>query len=106
MAFSASKLACRCLKLNFGSRFLIDDIPLDEEGPGELFPLESEGLGVNRKFTLLGVGVGVGVGGIFICTNSWRETSIVLVGISKKRFDFLQCLAFVTSSADPEELST
>lgn len=108
--FSASELAGRCLKFNFGMRFLMDDdddddLPLVEEGPGELFTLESEqGLEINWKFTLLGVGVGVG--GIFIWTNSSQDTSSsLLVGISKNRFDFLQCLPFAESSVDPEQLS-
>lgn len=43
----------------------MEDFPLDEAGPGDAFPLASEGVvGVRRKFTFLGVGVGVG--GIFI----------------------------------------
>ena len=64
LSISVSGFMFRFLKLSFGRRFLMDDFALDEEGPGELFSLESEGLGVNMKFTLLGVGVGVG--GIFI----------------------------------------
>lgn len=67
---SASELEPpRCLKLNLGSRFLIDVLPLVEEGVDDPYTRESEEVGVRRKFTLLGVGVGVG-GGIFICTNS------------------------------------
>lgn len=67
-ALSASELEPRFLKLNLGRRFRMDDLPRVEEGPEGPYTLESEGLGVRRKFTLLGVGVGVGVGvgGIFI----------------------------------------
>lgn len=45
------------IKLNLGKRLLIDDLPLDEDGPGDPGPLilTSEGLGVKRKFTFLGV---------------------------------------------------
>ena len=45
------------IKLNLGKRLLIDDLPLDEDGPGDPDPLilTSEGLGVKRKFTFLGV---------------------------------------------------
>lgn len=45
------------MKLSLGNRLLIDDLPLDEGGPGDPDPLilTSEGLGVNRKFTFLGV---------------------------------------------------
>lgn len=48
----------------------MDEIPLVEEGPEDSFSNEAEGLGVGKKFTLLGVGVWMGVGGIFICTSS------------------------------------
>lgn len=45
------------MKLNLGNRLLIDDFPLDEDGPGDGDPviLTSEGLCVKRKFTFLGV---------------------------------------------------
>lgn len=56
------------MKLNFGKRFRSDDLPLDEEGPGDGVILSSVEPGVRRKFTLLGVGVGVE--DIFIATKS------------------------------------
>lgn len=62
-ALSASELEPRFLRLNLGRRFRMDDLPRVEVGPEDPYTLES-GLGVRRKFTLLGVGVGVG--GIFI----------------------------------------
>lgn len=65
-AFSASE-ELRYMKLSFGKRFLMDDLPLAEEGPGEPVTLSSAELGVRRKFTFLGVGVGVWA--IFIATK-------------------------------------
>lgn len=62
-ALSTSDLEPQCLKLNFGRILLMDEIPLVEEG-SDSCSNESEGLGVKKKFTLLGVGVSVG--GIFI----------------------------------------
>lgn len=59
-AFSVSGLELRFLKLNLGNRFLKDDLPLDDMGPGDPFPLGSAELGVKTKFTFFGVGVGVG----------------------------------------------
>ena len=38
-AFSISEVEVRYLKLNFGSRFLMDDLPLDDEGPGDTLNL-------------------------------------------------------------------
>lgn len=66
-AFSLSKVELRFLKLNFGRRLFMDDLPL-LEGPGEPVALVSLGLGVRKKFTFLGVGLGVR--GIFILTES------------------------------------
>lgn len=66
-AFSTSE-EVRYLKLSFGKRPLMDDLPLDEEGPGDPLVLASVEPGVREKFTFLGVGLGVG--GIFIPTNS------------------------------------
>lgn len=103
-AFSISELGFWFFNLIFGKRRFMEDFPLDEAGPGDAFPLASEGVvGVRRKFTFLGVGVGVG--GIFIWTNSWEATS-VLEGICKKRFCFLQCLLVDVSSVIPQESST
>lgn len=85
-AFSISVLELRYLKPIFGKRFLKGDFPLvDEDGPGELDVLAMVEVGVNWKFTLLGVGVGLGVGGIFTMKESCVESPIVLVGICKKR---------------------
>ena len=56
------------MKLSFGKRLFKDDLPLVEEGPGDPLILASDGLGVKRKFTFLGVRLGVG--GIFIVTDS------------------------------------
>lgn len=56
------------MKLNFGKRFLMDDLPLAEEGPGDPAILSSIEPCDRRKFTFLGVGVGVE--GIFIATKS------------------------------------
>lgn len=67
-AFSISELAFLCLKLSFGKRLFKDDLPLDVEGPGDPLILASDGLGVKRKFTFLGVILVVG--GIFIMTDS------------------------------------
>ncbi|KAM1099929.1 hypothetical protein ACFX2B_006392 [Malus domestica] len=66
-AFSASAVL-RYLKLSFGKRDFIDDLPLAEEGPGDPLILPSTEPDVKRKFTFLGVGLGVG--GIFIATKS------------------------------------
>lgn len=66
--FSMSELGFLYLKLTFGKRFFKDDLPLDEEGPEDPVILASDGLGVKKKFTLLGVKLGVG--GIFIATDS------------------------------------
>lgn len=82
--FSTSKVEIRDLKLSLGKRLFKDDLPLDEEGPGEPLALASAELGVKRKFTFLGVGLGVG--GIFITTESPKESSTVFEGISRKRF--------------------
>lgn len=69
VAFSASAAEFRCMKLNLGNKFFTDDLPLEEEGPGDaLLYLPSFELGVRRKFTLLGVALGVG--GILIMTLS------------------------------------
>lgn len=103
---AASEVGARCLKPPIlGRRFRMDDLPRVEEGPGDPYGLESEGLGVSRKFTLLGVGVGVG-GGILISMNSCRDTSSVLLGISKNRFDFLHCLLFDVSSVISRDFSS
>lgn len=60
VAFSVSGgLELRFLKLNLGNRFLKDDLPLDDKGPGDPFTLGSAALGVKTKFTFFGVGVGV-----------------------------------------------
>lgn len=66
-AFSTSE-ELRFLKLSFGKRDLLHDLPLDEEGPGDALNLASLEPGVRLKFTFLGVGLGVG--GIFIATKS------------------------------------
>lgn len=68
VAFSVSEFILRNLKLSLGKRFLMDDLPLHEEGLGKAFGLKLEGLGVKRKFTLFGVDVGVE--SIFTCTGS------------------------------------
>lgn len=81
-ALSTSKVQFRDLKLSFGKRFFNDDFPLEEE-PGDPIALPSIELGVSRKFTFLGVGVCVG--GIFITTESCKDSSIVFDGISKMR---------------------
>lgn len=80
-AFSKSSVEIRDLKLSLGKRFLKDDFPLD--GPGDPQAFTSLELGVKRKFTFLGVGLGDG--GIFISTESCKESSNVDEGISKKR---------------------
>ena len=41
LAFSTSE-EVRYMKLNFGKRFLMDDLPLVEEGPGDPVLLSSE----------------------------------------------------------------
>ena len=82
-AFSISE-EVRYMKLNFGRRLLMDDLPLAEGGPGEPVILSSVEPGVRRKFTFLGVGVGVE--GIFIPTKPWEDSPDVLEGISRKRF--------------------
>lgn len=79
-AFSISE-ELRYLKLSFGKRAFIDDLPLAEEGPGDPLTLASMEPGVKRKFTFLGVGLGVG--GIFIATKSSAQSSDVLEGISR-----------------------
>lgn len=66
-AFSTSE-ELRFLKLSFGKRDLLQDFPLDEEGPGDPLVLALLDPGVRLKFTFLGVGLGVG--GIFIATKS------------------------------------
>lgn len=67
-AFSTSEEP-RYLKLSFGKRPLIDDLPdLEEEGPGEPLVLASVEPCASEKFTFLGVGLGVL--GIFIATKS------------------------------------
>lgn len=103
VAFSVSEFMLLNLKLSLGKRFLMDDLPLNEEGLGKAFGLELEGLGVKTKFTLFGVGVGVE--SILTCTDSWLEASDDLEGISTNRFCLLHCLACVLSSVIPEELS-
>ena len=80
------------MKLSFGKRVLIDDLPLDEDGPEDPLAIASEEVGVNTKFTFLGVGLDVG--GIFIATKS-----VVRDGISRKRFLFFQWLVPAESSA-------
>lgn len=67
-ALSLSEVALRFLKLNFGRRLFLDDLPLVAEAPGDPVTLVSLGLGVRKKFTFFGVGLGVG--GIFILTES------------------------------------
>lgn len=55
--FSVSEFI-RDFKLSLGKRFLMVDLPRHGEGPGdEVVILESQVLGVKRKFTLFGVGV-------------------------------------------------
>lgn len=66
-AFSMSKAACRFLKLNFGQKSFMD-LDLEHAEPGEVTFLASLQLGVERKFTLRGVGLDVGA--IFILTSS------------------------------------
>lgn len=51
----------REIKFSFGKRLLMDGLPLDVEGPGDLLMEVSTEREVTRKFTLLGVGVGLGV---------------------------------------------
>lgn len=69
VAFSVSAAEFRCMKLILGSKFFMDDLPLEEEGPGDaILFLASFELGVKRKFTLLGVAPGVG--GILMMTLS------------------------------------
>lgn len=87
-AFSISKVEIRDLKLSLGNKLFKDDLPFDEEGPGEPPALASTELDVGRKFTFLGVGLGVG--GILITTESCEESSNVLEGISRKRFPRFQ----------------
>lgn len=103
VAFSVSEFILRNLKLSLGKRFLMDDLPLHEEGLGKAFTLELEGLGVKRKFTLFGVGVGVE--SILTCTDTWLAASDDLEGISTNRFGLFHCLACSLSSVIPEELS-
>lgn len=86
-AFSTSE-EVRYLKLSFGKRPLMDDLPLEEEGPGDPLVLPSVEPGVSKKFTFLGVGLGVG--GIFIPTKSCEVASDSLQGISRKRFCLFQ----------------
>lgn len=86
----------RLLKLSLGRMFLREDLGLVEEGLEDSLSRASEGLGVRTKLTRLGVGVGVG--GVIL--NSCRDTSSVLVGISRKRFDFLHCLLLDVSDSD------
>lgn len=100
-AFSTSKLVFRYLKFSFGKKPFMDDLALDDEGPGEPFFLASAEQGVKLKFTLLGVGVGLGVGGILTMTESCEETASVLEGISKKRFLRFQCCKLLVSSVIP-----
>lgn len=66
-ALSTSEFEPQCLKLNFGIKLLMEGFPLVEEASEDSFSNESQGSGVKRKFTLLGVGVGVG--GMFICMS-------------------------------------
>lgn len=83
-AFSISE-EVRDLKLSFGKRPFMDDLALEEDGPGDPLVLAAAESGVRRKFTFLGVGLGV-VDGIFIPTKSGEDASDGLEGISRKRF--------------------
>lgn len=67
-ALSMSKGAFLFLKFSFGKKSFMDDLILDEDGPGGIIFLASLGSGFGRKFTLLGAGLSIG--GMFILTSS------------------------------------
>ena len=55
---SSTSEELRYMKLSLGKRVLMDDLPLDEEDGPEDIASEEE-VGVNIKFTFLGVGLDV-----------------------------------------------